>query len=265
MNTGIIGLGFVGNAIYQSFLQKGINVIGYDKYKSGGIGTFEDILHTDIVFLCLPTLYNSLTNEYDKTSINDVCKLLETNKYDGLVILKSTVEPTTTKNLANTYKLRLIHNPEFLTAKTALNDFNNQYHVVLGITKNITFDNLNLIRNLYINNYNIDKLSICTSNESESMKLFSNSFYAMKIQIFNEFYLLSQKLDMDYDHITQMMIFNNWINPMHTTVPGTDGLLSYGGACFPKDTNALLAFMKKHNTSHQVLEACIKERNEMRE
>jgi len=60
------------------------------------------------------------------------------------------------------------------------------------------------------------------------------------------------------------MLKNNWINPMHTDVPGSDGMLSYGGMCFPKDTNALLEFMKENNSSHDILNACIQERNKMR-
>ncbi len=47
-------------------------------------------------------------------------------------------------------------------------------------------------------------------------------------------------------------------------VPGPDGQLSYGGLCFPKDTNALLEFMKLQNTPSAVLEACIAERNLLR-
>ena len=42
-----------------------------------------------------------------------------------------------------------------------------------------------------------------------------------------------------------MMLKNEWINPMHTNVPGSDGSLGYGGACFPKDTNALYRYMEK--------------------
>ena len=60
------------------------------------------------------------------------------------------------------------------------------------------------------------------------------------------------------------MLKNNWINPMHTDVPGIDGQLSYGGYCFPKDTNALLNHMKRAGTNHKVLEATIVERNIMR-
>jgi UDP-glucose 6-dehydrogenase len=52
---------------------------------------------------------------------------------------------------------------------------------------------------------------------------------------------------------------------MHTDVPGIDGKLSYGGYCFPKDTNALLNHMKRAGTHHQILEACVNERNLMRD
>ena len=61
------------------------------------------------------------------------------------------------------------------------------------------------------------------------------------------------------------MLKNKWINPMHTNVPGPDGKLSYGGYCFPKDTNALLEFMKKKNTPCHVLASVITERNIMRD
>ena len=60
------------------------------------------------------------------------------------------------------------------------------------------------------------------------------------------------------------MLKNGWINPMHTNVPGPDGKLSYGGYCFPKDTNALLNDMKNKGTPYKVLEATIEERNTMR-
>ena len=60
------------------------------------------------------------------------------------------------------------------------------------------------------------------------------------------------------------MLKNNWINPMHTNVPGQDGNISYGGMCFPKDTNALNSFMEKNNIPNKVLDATINERNQMR-
>ncbi len=96
------------------------------------------------------------------------------------------------------------------------------------------------------------------------MKSFVNCFYAVKIQFFNELYKLCQKNGSDYNTIKNLMLKNEWINPMHTNVPGPDNRLSYGGNCFPKDTLALLHYMKNNKTEHKVLKATIKERNKMR-
>jgi len=52
---------------------------------------------------------------------------------------------------------------------------------------------------------------------------------------------------------------------MHTQVPGTDGKLSYGGMCFPKDTRALCAYMEKHGIINSVLKATVNEQKSMRE
>lgn len=263
MKVGIIGLGFVGKAIYEDFKSKNIDVYGYDILKSPN--TFEECLNTEILFIALPTKFDRQKNEYDKSIIETVCSDLKINKYSGIIINKSTVEPQTTKNLEMKFKeLKFIHNPEFLTARTALEDFKNQKHIVLGKGGNCSNEDILKINNLYSKLYPNAKISNCESIESEAMKIFVNSFYAVKIQFFNELYLLCEKLGADYDTVKELMLENKWINPMHTNVPGPDGKLSYGGNCFPKDTSALLSFMKKINTPHKVLEYSIKERNEMR-
>ena len=265
----IIGLGFVGSSMFKSFEIKNFkpndNLFGYDKYKNGGIGSLEECLHTDIVFLCLPTQYNISKGEYDKTNIYQICDLLEKYEYNGIVVIKSTVEPETTNNLSLKYKkLAFVHNPEFLTARTAFEDFHNQSHIVLGKSENCTENQLNELKTFYNKYYPNAKISLCSCLESESMKIFCNCYYSVKVQFFTEIYLLCQKINCDYEKVKNMMIENNWINPMHTTIPGPDGQISYGGLCFPKDTNALLKYMEKLNTPHKLLESSIDERNEMR-
>ena len=257
----IIGLGFVGGSMVKSFKLKGFQVKGYDKFKESD--SFEECLKSDIMFLALPTIFNEETNTYDKEPMHETCKKLVENNYKGLVVIKSTVEPETTKIFSNLYKLDLVHNPEFLTAATAFEDFHNQKHIVLGKGPNV--DNIDNLIDFYKKGYPDAEFSICTSTESESMKSFVNCFYATKVQFFNELYLLCQSMNCDYDKVKNLMLKNKWINPMHTNVPGTDGKLSYGGHCFPKDTNALLQFMKTKNTNHKVMEAVIEERNEMRD
>ena len=265
MNIGIIGLGFVGSAIKKSFDLKKIKTFVYDKYKNGGIGNIENILDTNILFLCLPTLFNKLTNKYDKTSIREISEYLKINNYNGIIILKSTVEPETTEKLSQRYNLKYIHNPEFLSAKTAFIDFHNQKHIVLGSTTNCNNIDIKTVTDFYDKYYSNSNISLCSSLESESMKIFCNSFYASKIQIFNEYYLLCKKNGANYNKIKKLMLKNGWINRMHTDVPGSDGKLSYGGACFPKDTNALKSYMEKNNTLNNVLSSVIKERNLLRE
>ena len=95
------------------------------------------------------------------------------------------------------------------------------------------------------------------------MKISINAFYSVKIQFFNELFAFCQESPnaMNYNIIKDMMVRNGWIAPFHMNVPGHDGKLSFGGMCFPKDTNALLQDMKRKGTAHKVLEAVILERN----
>ena len=102
MNIGIIGLGFVGNAIKQSFNIFNINTTTFDKYKN--IGNFDHCLLTDLLFLTLPTPFSKNLQQFDKSEIYNTCELLENNNYKGIVILKSTVEPETTNTLSNKFK-----------------------------------------------------------------------------------------------------------------------------------------------------------------
>ena len=264
MKISIIGLGFVGGAMLKSFTIKNLNVNGYDKYKNGGIGSFEECLNSEILFLALPTQFSYSKNQYDKSAINEVCNLLVENKFDGCVVIKSTVEPGTTEKLSEKFKLNFVHNPEFLTAVTAFEDFHNQTHIVLGRSKTCSDNNYLKLKTVYEKAYPEADISECTCTESESMKSFVNCFYASKVQVFNEFYLLCQKNGSDYNKIKDLMLKNGWINPMHTQVPGPDGLLSYGGYCFPKDTNALHQYMKELDSERSVLKAVIDERNNMR-
>ncbi len=269
MKIGIIGLGIVGGAIFDSFKTRlrNMNIIGYDKYKNNGIGSLKECSTCDMLFVAVPTLFSEIDKQYDVSAIHDVLNNLKEYDYNKLVIIKSTVEPTFTEKLSEQYQdMHFVHNPEFLTARTALDDFNNQKHIVLGITKKCDEKYVRELICLYKSVYE-SEISTCTSTESELMKISSNSFYAVKVQFFNEIFLLSQKLnnsDVNFDTVTNLMVKNGWINPMHTKVPGPDGLLSYGGMCFPKDTNALCEFMKKNNVSCEVLSACIGERNKFR-
>jgi len=261
---GICGIGVVGSAVLNCLKNKKITVRKYDKYKNGGIGKINDLLNTNIIFLCLPTLYSEDKKEYDKSSLNEVCNFLSKSLYNGIVVVKSTIEPGTSRDLQKMFNLNILHNPEFLTAKTAEQDFKNQKHIVIG-GSHIDDKNISYLKNFYKKYWKNATISVSMYEESELMKIGVNCFYATKIQFFNEIYALTNTYkNADYNNVVEMMLKNDWISPNHVKVPGTDGKLSYGGMCFPKDTNALYQLMLKRETPCNVLGSVITERNEMR-
>ena len=292
-SIGIIGIGVLGKALLETYElinndnnndNNNLVIKSYDKYNNTHIGktqcnikcnSIEEMIDCNIIFLCLPTEFCNVKKEYEKTEIYLVCAKLEELNYSGIVILKSTVEPKTTSHLSTIYsKLNIVHNPEFLTARTATEDYKNQKHIVLGFVDKYNYTYKNNFRDkeniiMYLDTFfklyfPFAKISICSSDESESMKLFCNSFYATKIQFFTEIKLLCDSLGIEYNNIRSLMLNNEWINPMHTTIPGPDGNISYGGKCFPKDIEALREVFEKMEVSHKVIDAVISENKEMR-
>ena len=278
IKIGICGVGFVGTAIYTYFINRYIKynhpntinsyqhyvVIKYDKYKN--INTLHDLLETNIIYLCLPTNYCEKLKTYDMTEIDNTIFLLNEYKYKGIILIKSTVIPTYCDMINDKYpNLCIMHNPEFLSAKTAIEDFANQHHIIIGTTK-YSEDSIHTkyIYDFYRIAFPVVIISIVSSSSSSLVKLACNSFYATKIQFFTEIYLLCDKLKIPYNLIKSLMLMNNWINPMHTNVPGHDNLLSFGGACLPKDINSLNQFMITYNSMNTVIDSVIKERNIIR-
>jgi UDPglucose 6-dehydrogenase len=267
MNTriSIIGHGFVGSAISNYFSNHKLYI--YDKYKEEYPLNIELLMNTDYVFICVNTPYDEELCTYDQTALHESFDLLNQIGYEGTVIVKSTVEPNTTYNYSILYnKLYIIYNPEFLSARTAAEDYKNQSHIVIGCPQN----SQNEIRNEQTVAFfkqcfpNVTEYTICNYTEAECIKIFCNTFYAVKIQTFNEFYLLCRKLNINYNSVIAGMLKNKWINPMHTMVPGTDGLLSYGGACLTKDTCALDSFCEKLNVTHDVINSTRNESKKIR-
>lgn len=293
---GIVGVGVVGSAMEKIFTNKNIFVKTYDKYKElKDKQEFEEdtlslakLIDCNFIFLCLPTPFinnqdNKLLNSeseyecgYNKNEIYQTIDQLNNLNYNGLIIIKSTVEPGVTRKLQMEYsKLNIIHNPEFLTARTAAFDFDNQNHIVLGIPlfssidENTNYFNLlnekvKEILRFYKYYFPNSDISICSSDESELMKMTCNAFYATKIQFFTEIKLFCDSINISYDKLRILMNKNGWINPMHTEIPGHDGKISFGGMCLPKDTNSLCVMMLKNNTSNLVISAVLEEHKKMR-
>ena len=271
LNIGIVGIGVVGGAMMKSFINKGYvvgeNLFLYDKYNEKYVGpcpegVFENLKKIDIIFVAVPTEFNYVSCKYDMLPVEEVMRKLR--DYGGLIVMKCTVEPGAIIRLCNIHNLHIVHNPEFCSARTAVEDFENQKHIIIGLADNHEYGGrVNVLIKFYKLYYG-GVITVCRSAESELVKLTMNSFGAVKVQFFTELYLLCGKLGVDYGVLRDIIIKNDYIHPMHTTIPGPDGSISYGGACFPKDSNALLNCFIKNDVTCDVLKATINERNIMR-
>jgi len=128
---GIIGQGFVGNAIYQKF-KDFYKVYTYDIDESKSNSPAKIAMSQKIVFVCLPTPMNN-----DGTCNTSIVSEAIMNIYNygkcKTVVIKSTVTPGTTERLNKFYDdMDIMFNPEFLTERNAVDDFNNQTRIILG-------------------------------------------------------------------------------------------------------------------------------------
>jgi UDP-glucose 6-dehydrogenase len=111
MKVGILGLGVVGNAVFNGFLELGHEISYYDPIKKES--KFGDVLDTEICFLCVPTPPNE-KGFCDTTIVRQSIERLGENDYSGIIAIKSTVTPGTTRKLSEEYpNLSICFVPEF--------------------------------------------------------------------------------------------------------------------------------------------------------
>jgi len=249
---GVIGNGFVGNAVAKGFQDK-LEVRIYDVDKEKATHSYMDALMSDYIFVCLPTPMVSIEGGKCNLSIledffNDIPSTI-----DGTFIIKSTVPIGTTDKFIKRYPyLKIIHNPEFLTAINAEYDFINSDRHVIGGDRRIAYG----LEKIYEYCFPGTPVYIMKSNESEAVKYFSNCFLASKVMLFNEMKILCDNIKgTDYNTIIEAVVSDSRIGESHTSVPGPDGEYGFGGTCFPKDINALIHTMKEYGVDPLILES----------
>ena len=132
MNIGVIGKGYVGSAVYDGLGQIHKMSFHDPKYNTN----IQDIKHTKIVFICVPTDMNE-DGTCNTTVVELVLKDLINIKYQGTIAIKSTVIPGTTENFQKKFKeLNICCVPEFLRERSALKDFTLENDVLIIGTKN---------------------------------------------------------------------------------------------------------------------------------
>lgn len=258
MKLGIIGQGFVGNAVYQKF-KKYYEVRTFDLDWTKANSTFEDVVECDYVFVCLPTPMNS-DGSCNTDIVEGVIKQLdEIGKTKGIVI-KSTIPPGTTEKWNKKYITSIIFNPEFLTERNAISDYENQNRIILGGPRPATTELKPIFSKVF------PKAHIIKTNSTyaEMIKYVTNTFLSVKVSFANEIYQLCEELGADYDKIIEYAIMDERLGESHWGVPGHDGDFGFGGHCFPKDLSALLYLTKELGTINNVLEAAQKTNNKVR-
>ena len=199
----------------------------------------------------------------DFTLVKEVFMDILSNKISSTIILKSTVIPSNIKivdNLIEDY----IYNPEFLREKHAEEDFINSNMIILGGSKN----NQEKVKNLY-ENHSICKTKnyVLTDKITASLIKYSiNSFLASKVIFFNELRDLfnSSGAEEDWDTFTDVLAMDKRIGNSHMDVPGHDGRLGFGGACFTKDTAALIKYSQSLEKELSLLKKAIEINNNIR-
>ena len=236
---GIIGNGFVGNAVYQNLRDK-VECKVYDLDKNRSFNTLEEVIGQDYIFVCLPTPMRK-DGECDLSILDSFFENLywDYPDVDGTFIIKSTVPIGTTRKY--TEKYNVIHNPEFLTARNAVEDFRTSDRNIVGGDKDLCKEFVDIFSEWFPN---IPSL-IVSSDESEAIKYFSNVFLAYKVAYFNKIFDVCEATGMNYKNVCFGVSADNRIGTSHTKVPGIDNDRGFGGTCLPKDLNSLIVQMER--------------------
>ena len=250
---GIIGQGFVGNAVYQKF-KNYYDVLTYDLDESKSNSNVNEIIcNCTNIFVCLPTPMNEDGScnisivEQVLAGIDLTTDNLETERN---IIIKSTIPPGTTAKWNRRFEsLNIVFNPEFLTEANAVSDYENQDRIILGGVRPATTE----LKTIFSKAFPKAHIIKTDSTHAELVKYLTNTFLATKVSFANEMYSLCNQLNVDYDKVVEYATLDDRLGKSHWNVPGPDGDFGFGGHCFPKDLAAILHLTEELKTVNNVL------------
>lgn len=248
INVGIVGLGFVGKAVAHGFQDQFVKIADPLYFNS----STKDFVNGkfDVIFICVPTPMgeNGCINSSIVEQVIDELKHLDT-----ILVLKSTVTPDIVDRLSKEHGKKFVYNPEFLREATANKDFVNPTHHVFGGEPETTHK----LEELY-QDYSICKTARSfhvTAAEASFVKYGINCYLASKVLFWNQFAEQCKNAGVNYNYVRNAISGDPRIGSSHTVVPGSDGKHGFGGACFTKDTAALVNLFPEFSVLKETIRA----------